>query len=134
MEQSIAELTRNIEHEADEPMMRRKRQQDLVNEDDMFEVVDDAFTVEKIHSNGEKVPVQALGEAKASRPTWDVRDGDDFLERNDLDRSANHDDVDVAGEQGPEEASYHDKSPYRARDESLLLLLVVRGLRWWWGL
>lgn len=37
--------TEDVEHEADKSVMGRERHQNLVNQDDVFEVVDDALPV-----------------------------------------------------------------------------------------
>lgn len=62
----------NVEHEADEAVVGRKRQEDLVNEDNVLEVVDDAFAVEKVHGGAEEVPVQSLCKTQLASPAGDV--------------------------------------------------------------
>ena len=56
-------LTHHIKHKADEAVMGRKRQQDLVNQDNMLEVVNDALPVQKVHGGPQEIPVQCFGEA-----------------------------------------------------------------------
>lgn len=110
-------------------MVSRKRKQDLVDEDNVLEVVNDAFSVEEIHGGSQEVPIQALRKSQASGAARDIGNGDNLLEGNDLNSSYDDNDVDVAGEHGPEEASNHDQRPDCAGNEGLLLLLIV-GL---WG-
>jgi hypothetical protein len=43
-------------------MMCRKRQQNLVHQNDVLEVVYDTLPVQKVHGGGEKVPIQRLSE------------------------------------------------------------------------
>ncbi len=42
----------DVEHEADEAVVGCKREEDFVYQDDVFEVVDDAFAVEEVHRCG----------------------------------------------------------------------------------
>lgn len=98
-------LTKDVENEADETMMCGKRQQHLVNQDNVLKVVDDAFTVEKIHGGSQPIPIEALGRSERSRPARNVGNGNDFFERNDLDHGDNDDDVNVAHEEGGKEGS-----------------------------
>lgn len=117
--------THDIEHETNEAMVSRKRQENLVDEDDVLEVVDDTFAVEKIHGSTQEVPVECLGEAQLAGTARNVGNGNDLLEGDDLNSSDNHDDVDVTGKHGSEEEGNHDNAPYCSCDERLLLLLVL---------
>lgn len=117
-------LTHDVERKANEPVVCRQRQKHLVDQQNMLEIVDDAFSVEKIHGRREKVPVQRLGEAEILLLTGNIGDGNDFLERDDLNRSHNDNNVDVSGEHGDEKERDHDESPYCPRNEGLFLLLV----------
>jgi len=121
-------LTKDVQHEGDEPVVGRKGQQDAVDEEDVLEVVDDALAVEKVHGGPQEIPVERLGEAQTPRLAGHSMYGNDLLEGDDLDGGDYDYDVDVAGEQGPEEAAQHDKGPYGPGVEVLELLLVV-GLR-----
>ena len=109
-------------------MVGREGQQNAVDKEDVLEIVDDALAVEKIHGGPQEVPVERLGEAQTPRLARHSVYGNDLLEGDDLDSGDYDYDVDVAGEQGPEEAAQHDKGPYGPRVEVLELLLVV-GLR-----
>lgn len=51
------EHTHNPENETDEPVMRRQGQQHPVDQKNVLEVVDDAFTVQKVHAGSQEVPV-----------------------------------------------------------------------------
>lgn len=95
----MIEHTDHIKHKADEAVMRRKREQDLVDEDDMLEVVYDTFPVEIVHCRPQKVPIQSFSEPKTPSSTRDVGNSDDFLERYDLDSGDDQNDVYVSGEQ-----------------------------------
>lgn len=117
-------------------MVGSQRQEDPVDHDNVLEVVDDTLAVEKVHGYRQPVPVQALGGLDVPGATSSARDGNDFLERDDLDGGDDDDNVDVAHEEGGEEAANHDQGPYCALDEvglflfvvgELLLLLVVAG-------
>lgn len=55
------ELTKDVEQEADEAVVRCQRQQDLVNQNNVLEVVDDRLAVEEVHGGREPIPVQTLG-------------------------------------------------------------------------
>ena len=129
---AVSRLTDNVEHEADEAVVRGQRKQHLVYEDDVLKVVNDALSVQEVHGRGKPVPVQALGGPELAGSGGDARDGDDLLEGDDLDDGDDEDDVYVAHEEGGEEAADHEQCPYRSRYEVLLLLLVV-VLRWWSG-
>lgn len=106
-------------------MVGSQRQQDLVNEDNVLEVVDDALAVEEIHGSSQPVPVQALGGAQGSGATGDVGNGDDLLEGDDLDSGDDEDNVDVAHEQSSEEHGEHDKGPEGSGHEVGLFLLIL---------
>lgn len=112
-------------------MVGSQREQDAVDQQNVLEVIDDALAIEEVHGGAEKVPVQRLGEAQAAGLTGHICDGDDLLERYNLYRCDDDDDVDVAGAENPEEAKNHDERPYGACYEVGLLLLVLRRL---WGL
>lgn len=118
-------LTEDVEQEADEAVVRRQRQQDLVDQDDVLEVVDDGLAVEEVHGRRKPVPVKALGRAKRASAARNVCDGDDLLEGHDLNSGDDDDDVNMPHEQGGKEAREHDESPERALDEVGLLLLVI---------
>lgn len=120
----MSPLTHDVESKADEAVMSRQRQQNLIHEQNVLEVVDDALSVKEVHSRCKKVPVQGLGEAKVLLLAGDVGDGNNFLERDDLNGSHNADDVDVAREHGDEKAGNHHEGPYRPGNEGLFLLLV----------
>ena len=105
--------------------MRRKRQQDPVNQHDVLEIVDHAFTVEKVHRRAEKIPVQRFREPQTSCPRRYVGDGDDLFEADDLHGRHDHDHVDVPGEHAAEEDADHYEGPDGAGDEGLFLLVVI---------
>ncbi len=50
----------------------------------MFEVVNYAFSVEKVHRGSEEIPIERSGEGKILCSTRYMRNGDDLLEGNDL--------------------------------------------------
>jgi len=54
----------NIEHEADESMVRSEWQQHTIDQHNMLEVVNDAFSIEKVHGGTQEIPVQGLGKAQ----------------------------------------------------------------------
>lgn len=97
----------------------------------MLEVVNDALAVEEVHGHPEEVPVQGLCESQTSRPARHVYDADNLFEGHDLDGGYDDDDVDVPGEQGAQKHADHDKGPYCAGDECLLLLLEFRRFAGW---
>lgn len=117
-------LTHDVESKADKAVMSCQRQQNLVHEQNVLEIVDDALPVQEVHGRREEVPVQGLGEAEVLLLARDVGDGNNFLERDDLDGSYKPDDVDVAGEHGDEKAGNHHEGPYRPGNEGLFLFLV----------
>lgn len=118
-------LTENIHDETDEAMVRCKGQQNLVDEENMFEVIEDTLSVQVIHGDGKKVPVQGSCQGKILLLGWDLRDSDDFFEGDDLNGSNDHDDVDVASEHRTKEAGNHDKRPYCSCVEGGLLLFIL---------
>lgn len=119
----------DVEDEADEAMVGGQGQEDAVDEHDMLEVVDDGLAVEEVHGGDEPVPVEVLGGPQLSRAAGHAGDGDDLLERDDLDDGYADDDVDVAREEGGEEEADHDEGPEGADDEVGLFLLVLGRLR-----
>ena len=96
----------------------------------MLKIVDHTLSVQEVHGCREEIPAQRLGETQVGLLfplmllLFLASDRDDFLERDELNGSDQKDNVDVAGEQGDEETSNHDKSPYRSGNEGLLLLFV----------
>lgn len=92
----------------------------------MLEVIDDAFSVQKIHGRSEEIPIQRLGKAEVLLSTGNVGNRDDLFKRDDLDRRDNGNDVYMAREHGEEKEPDHKKRPYRSSDEGLLLLFVIR--------
>lgn len=118
-------LTKDIENEADEAVVSRQRQQHLVDEDNVLEVVNDSLAVEEVHCRRKPVPVETLSGAQRAGATGDVGDGDDLLEGNDLDGRDDADDVDVAHEESRKEHGEHDKGPEGACHEIGLLLFVL---------
>jgi hypothetical protein len=51
------EHTHNPENETDEAVMRRQGQQHSVDQKNVLEIIDDAFTVQKVHAGSQEVPV-----------------------------------------------------------------------------
>jgi hypothetical protein len=121
-------LTKNVEDKADEPVVGGQREEDLVDEDDVLKVVDDALAVEKVHGGGQPVPVEALCGAQVAGAAGHAGDGNDLLERDDLDGRDDEDDVDVAHEEGGKEAADHDKGPKRPRHKVGLFLFILGDL------
>lgn len=117
-------LAHDVKGETDESVVVRKRKQHLVNQQNMLEIVDDAFSVQEVHRRRQKVPVQGFGETQVLLLIGDIGDGDNFLERDNLDSGDESDDIDVTGEQRDEETSDHHEAPYRPGNEGLLFLLV----------
>lgn len=120
--------TKDVEDEADEAVVSRQWQQNLVNENNVLEVVDDALAVEKVHGGAEPVPVKALGGAQVAGAAGDVGNSNDLLEGDDLDGGDNEDNVDVTHEKSGEEQGDHDEGPESTRVEVGLFLLVLGRL------
>lgn len=91
----------------------------------MLEIVDHTFSIEKVHGRPEKVPIQRPREPEALSLTWNVRDSDDLLERDNLEPGNDRYDIKVAGQQGYEETANHNQSPDGSCDEVGLFLLVL---------
>lgn len=106
-------------------MVRRQRQENLVNQDNMLEVVYHSLSIQKVHGRSEPIPVEALCRSQLSRLAWDAGDGNDFAKGDDLDGGDDGDDVDVAHEEGGEEAGHHDEGPKGPRQEVGLFLVVL---------
>lgn len=123
----MADPTTDIEHEADEAMMRRKWWQDLINQNNVLEVVDHAFSIQEIHGSPQEIPVCRFCESQASGFAWNINDAHHFLERNDLNCRDEHYNIDVTCHDCANESSDHQKRPYRSCNECRLFLLVVWG-------
>lgn len=106
-------------------MVGGQRQENLVYQNNVLEVVDDSLAVQEVHGRCQPVPVEALCRSEGTGATGDIGNGNDLLEGDDLDCGDDEDDVDVAHEQRSEEASEHDERPEGARHEVGLLLLVL---------
>lgn len=105
-------------------MVSCKREKDLVNKNNVLEVVDDAFSIEKVHCRSQPVPIQRLGEAQSACTAGNVGNRNNLLKGDNLYSRNDSDDVEMPHEHGPKESPDHDKSPYRSSDKSLLLLLI----------
>lgn len=90
----------------------------------MLEIIDDTFTVQEVHCDGQKVPVQRSCQREILPLCRHLGDIDDLLETNDLYGRDQEQDVNMSAEHGQEEASYHGQRPYRTSDEGLFLLLI----------
>ncbi len=117
--------TKDVKDEADEAVVRCKRQKNSINEYNMLKVVDDTLAVEKVHGRGEPVPVETFGGPQRAGTAGDVGNGDDLLEGDDLDAGDDGDDVDVTHEQGGKEDGNHDKGPDCPRPKVCLFLFVL---------
>lgn len=117
--------TEDIEDEADEAVVSGQRQQDLVNQNNVLEVVNDSLAVEEVHGSRQPVPVETLSRSKGAGTAGDVGDGNDLLERDDLYSGNNGNDVDVSHKERGKEQGEHDKGPESASYEVGLLLFVL---------
>lgn len=68
-------------------MMRRQRQEHLVYQQNMLEIVDDALSVQEVHCRREPVPIQGLGKAEVLLLAGNVGDVNDLFEGDNLNRS-----------------------------------------------
>ena len=75
-------LTSDVEHKADKAVVGSKREEDLVDEDNVLEVVNDALSVQEVHCRTQEIPVQALRKPQAPGAARYVGNGDDLLEGN----------------------------------------------------
>lgn len=105
-------------------MMCCERKEDLVHEEDVFEIVYDTFSIEKVHCGCEEVPIDGPGVRQIPRLRWYLSNGNNFFEGDHLNSGNDHEDVDVSGKHGCEEASNHSKGPYRSGNEGCLFLLI----------
>lgn len=110
-------------------MVRSQGQQHFIDQEDMLEIIYHALAIQKIHGGCEEVPIERFGELEVLGLAGDVGNGDDLLERNDLDNGDDGDEIDVTGEHGNEEARDHNKRPYRPGYKGLFLLLILRDNR-----
>lgn len=51
-------LTNDVKHEADEAVVGCERKQDFVHENNMLKVVYYTFSIEKVHSGPQKIPIE----------------------------------------------------------------------------
>lgn len=72
MDRVLRKLTGDVEHEANEAVVGSEREENLVDEDDVLEVVNDTLPVEEVHCAAQKVPIQTLCEPQAPGAAWDV--------------------------------------------------------------
>lgn len=106
-------------------MVSGQRQQDLVNQNNVFEVVNDSLAVEKVHGSCQPVPVETLSRSKGASTAGDVGDGNNLLERDDLYSGNNGNNVDVSHKERGKEQGEHDKGPESASYEVGLFLFVL---------
>lgn len=105
-------------------------QQDAIDKQYVLEVVDNALAIQKVHCCPQEIPVQRLGEAEAAGAAGHIGYGNDLLERYDLYRGDDDNDVDMAGGHGAEEESNHNQGPHGTLHEVCLFLFIV-GLGGW---
>lgn len=111
--------------------MGSKGQQNLVNQQNVLEVIDDTFTIQKVHRDSQEIPVQGSGERKVLLLGGDLSNVDDLLERDHLDGRNKEKNVDMATEHGEEEPPDHGKRPDCTRDEGLFFLFIFHLLVFW---
>lgn len=99
--------------------------EDLINQDDVLKVINHTLSIKEVHSRRKPVPIQALRKAQSACSRWDIGNGNNLLEGDDLNSGNDEDDVDMTHGHGEEETPNHDECPYRAGKEGLLLLLVL---------
>ena len=92
----------------------------------MLEIIDDAFSIQVVHCRPQKVPVQTPREGKIFGSAWYIRYGNNLFEGDDLDERDNPDHIYMTREECKKEGSDHDKGPYRASNEGLFLLFIIR--------
>jgi hypothetical protein len=78
--ETMQRLTEDVHGKADEAMMCCKGEQNLIYQEDMLEVIDNAFTIDEIHGNREEVPVERLCKRQVLLLGRDLSNGDDFFE------------------------------------------------------
>ena len=120
--------THDIEHKADKPVMRRKREKHSIHQQNMLEIVDDALSIQIIHCRSQEIPIERFCKSQVLRFAGDIGDSNDLLERHDLDSGDQDNKVEVAGKQGHEEPGNHYERPYRPGNKGLLLLFVIGEL------
>jgi hypothetical protein len=97
LDYATKQLTKYVEHKAYKSMVSRKRQEDLIYQDNMLEIVYHAFTIQKIHGGTQEVPIQGFCKSQASSFTRDIDDADDLSEGYDLNCGDEDYDVYVTG-------------------------------------
>ena len=97
--------------------MSCEREQDLVDENNVLEIVYDTFAVEVVHCCAEEVPVERLGESQTARATGHTCYCDHLLETHNLNGRNEHQNIDMTRKQCDEEASDHNKGPSGASDD-----------------
>lgn len=125
---NLQNLTNNIEHKAEEAVMCRKWEQNLVHQHNVLKVVNNTFSVKEVHGRCQPVPVQRLCEAQPPCPAGHIRNGNDLFERHHLHGSDNSNNVNVTHEHGAKEDANHDERPYGSGNEGSLLEFVLGGM------
>lgn len=104
-------------------------QQYPIHQQNVFEIVDDALPVKKVHGCSQKVPVQRFREPQVPVFAGDIGNRNNLLKGHNLNGGNDGNEVYMTGEHRTKETGNHDKGPYRSSDEGLFLLLVVRESR-----
>lgn len=120
-------LTHHVQHEADESMVGCERQKHLVHQQDMLEVVNDTLSVEEVHGRRQEIPIERFCKAQVLLSARNIRNCDDFLKGDDLNRRHNRYQIYMTGEHGTKEASNHDERPDRTSNKCLSLLFIFRN-------
>lgn len=115
-------------------MVSSQRQQDLVNQNNVLEVVDDSLAVEEVHCGCQPVPVETFSRSQGAGAAGNIGNGNNLLEGNDLDSGNDADNVNVTHEECGKEQGEHDKCPESAGYEVGLLLFVLGLLLVGWRL
>jgi len=91
----------------------------------MLQIVDDALAIQEVHGCGQPVPVETLGRAQVAGLARQVGNGNDLLERDNLNSCDDGQHVNMTHKEGGEKTTNHDEGPESACDEVGLLLLVL---------
>lgn len=115
--------TGNVGGVQGELVVGHEEQSDAVCKQVFLEKVKDIGGVQKVHRRHQKVPIEQLGEGDFLISRRFQREGDDLLERQDLQHQDKDDQREMAAGKHQEEAADHDERPDGSRDKRQLLLL-----------
>lgn len=114
----------NVQAVGKEAVMNGQRQQKVVNQDDVLEIVNHGLSFQKVNGCSQKVPIERPAPGQVFLTRRLCCQVDDFLEGKDLDQDHESNEPDVTSSKRDKKASNHDEGP-NGSDYKVLFFLFL---------